>query len=99
MMDEKSAYGTNGEQRDTGEPTARDLNPDNVRPEHEKGVGEILEETRNNDAGQLQSGGMGRDHTPNDGTTQGAWHHDDQRQNERVQKVPQNEKDTDQIPD
>lgn len=98
MMEEKSAYGSNTPQQDTGEPTARDQNPDNLRPEHEKGVGEILQETRNNDPAKM-TGGMGRDHTPRDGEDQGAWHHDDQRQTEHVQKVPQNEKDTDQIPD
>ncbi len=98
-MEEKSVYGSNTPEQDTGEPTTRDQNPDNVRPDHDKGVGEMLQETRNNDAGQMQRGGMGRDHTPNDGGEQGAWHHDDQRQNEHVQKVPQNEKDTDQIPD
>lgn len=68
-------------------------------PEPEKGVGEILEETRNQDAGKLQTGGMGRERTPKDGPTEGEWHHDDERQLERVERVAQNETDSDEVPD
>lgn len=98
-MEDKNVYGTNTEQQDTGEKTARDANPDNIRPDHDKGVDDMLQGARNQDAGDLQSGGMGREGTPKDDSTQGQWHHDDQRQNERVQRVPQNEEDTDQVPD
>lgn len=69
------------------------------RPEHNKGVGEILEETRNQDAEELQTGGMGRERTPKDGQTQGAWHHDDEHPLDRVQRVAENEEDSDELPD
>jgi hypothetical protein len=106
MIDKQTAskegvYGENDPpSEDTGVPTARDEDRDNAHPEHEKmSTQEMLEQVRNNDAAAMQTGGMGRAETPKDGPTQGEWHRVETEQTKHVQKVPQNEQDSDQIPD
>jgi len=97
----EGVYGRNDPAReDTNVPTARDFDKHNLHPEHrEMDTGEMLDAVRNEDAASLQTGGMGRSHTPKDGPTQGEWHRIETEQTEHVQKVPQNEKDSDKIPD
>lgn len=44
-----------------------------------EGTGETLDRVREDDAATGQnSGGMGREHTPRDGDTEGAWEHRDE---------------------
>lgn len=64
-MIEEGVYGRNDpSDEDTGEPTARDENPDNIHPDHEKGVGEAMEEDRERKAKEQKMGGMGRESVP-----------------------------------
>jgi hypothetical protein len=96
--EEKSVYGRNIPVDEDGasQAEARDT-PANSEPE--KGTGETLDDVRRSNAAKLKTGGMGRPESPKDGPSQGEWHSSDDEQTRHVQKVPQNEKDTDQIPD
>lgn len=96
MPEEEGVYGRNDPpEEDTGVLTARDFDPDNIRPEHEKGVGEIMDEDRRRKASEQSGGGMGRPDVPRDPATQGKWHDE----NPNVQQVPLNENNSDQAPD
>jgi hypothetical protein len=65
MKEEEGVYGRNDpKEEDTGEPTARDFNPENIHPDHEKNAGELMEENRQKGSEKQDMGGMGRSHVP-----------------------------------
>ena len=91
-MIEEGVYGRNDpEEEDTGVPTARDEDPENVHPDHPTGVGEMLEKNREENARHEGGGGMGRKEVPKDPP-----HHE--RGREDTHEVAKTEPDSDQQP-
>ena len=91
-MKKEGVYGRNDpKEEDTGVPTARDEDPDNVHPDHERGVGEMLEENREQNARKEGGGGMGRKEVPKERP-----HAEPGR--EDIHEVAETEADSDQMP-